>query len=111
MTYTTNAGPRHKLKLSAALGLASIVALIALPSHAMAAGSGGIDTNAGSGGIGADKQVYYVSIGGFDTHSAQMIGAGQPLLRPDGATAAAAQVPKTPTSTAVPSATSLGSNA
>ena len=44
MTYTTNAGPRHKLKLSAALGLASIAALIALPSQALAAGSGGIGT-------------------------------------------------------------------
>ena len=42
MTYTTKARPRRKL--SAALGLATATALIALPSSALAAGSGGVDT-------------------------------------------------------------------
>jgi hypothetical protein len=40
LTYTTQARPRRKL--SAALGLATIAALIALPSPAMGAGSGGV---------------------------------------------------------------------
>jgi hypothetical protein len=42
LTYTTKARPRRKL--SAALGLATTTALIVLPSSALAAGSGGIDT-------------------------------------------------------------------
>jgi hypothetical protein len=42
LTYTTKARPRRKL--SAALGLATTAALIALPSAAFGAGSGGIDT-------------------------------------------------------------------
>ncbi|MGH2954532.1 MAG: hypothetical protein ACRDK9_11065 [Solirubrobacterales bacterium] len=42
MTYTTKARPRRKL--SAALGLATASALIVLPSSAVAAGSGGVDT-------------------------------------------------------------------
>jgi hypothetical protein len=42
LTYTTKARPRRKL--SAALGLATATALIALPSSAFAGGSGGIDT-------------------------------------------------------------------
>lgn len=47
MTYTPKAGPRRKL--SAALGLATAAALIALPSSAIAAGSGGVGM-AGTGG-------------------------------------------------------------
>ncbi|MGH7608055.1 MAG: hypothetical protein ACREME_12025 [Gemmatimonadales bacterium] len=42
MTYTSKARPRRKL--SAALGLATATALIAFPSSAMAAGSGGVNT-------------------------------------------------------------------
>jgi hypothetical protein len=48
LTYTTKARPRRKL--SAALGLATVAALIALPSPAMGAGSGGV----GMGGTGDD---------------------------------------------------------
>ena len=40
MSYTSEASPRRKL--SAALGLASVAALIALPAPALGAGSGGI---------------------------------------------------------------------
>jgi hypothetical protein len=46
LTYTPNARPRPKL--SAALGLATVAALIALPSPALGAGSGGV----GPGGVG-----------------------------------------------------------
>ncbi len=42
MTYTSKARP--KKKLSAALGLATAAALIALPSSALGAGSGGVGT-------------------------------------------------------------------
>lgn len=42
MTFTSEARPRGKL--GAALGLATATALIALPSSALAAGSGGVDT-------------------------------------------------------------------
>ena len=31
-------------------------------------------------GINADKQIYYVRLGGFDTHDSQMANNGQPLL-------------------------------
>jgi hypothetical protein len=44
LTYTFKARPR---KLSAALGLATAAALIALPSTAMGAGSGGVGTGGG----------------------------------------------------------------
>jgi uncharacterized protein (DUF1501 family) len=33
-----------------------------------------------SGQVGADKQVYFVSLGGHDTHDNQMVNNGQPLL-------------------------------
>ena len=48
MSYTFPASPRRKL--SAALGLASVAALIALPAPALGAGSGGIGPGGGSGG-------------------------------------------------------------
>jgi cell wall-associated NlpC family hydrolase len=48
LTYTSEASPRSKL--SAALGLATVAALIALPSPAIGAGSGGV----GMGGAGND---------------------------------------------------------
>lgn len=31
-------------------------------------------------GINHERQIYYVRIGGFDTHDSQMVAAGQPLL-------------------------------
>lgn len=48
MSSTSEARPRRKL--GAALGLATTAALIALPSTALAAGSGGV----GMGGVGSD---------------------------------------------------------
>lgn len=48
MTYTFEASPRRKL--CAALGLATVAALIALPSPAIGAGSGGV----GMAGVGDD---------------------------------------------------------
>jgi hypothetical protein len=46
LSYTFRASPRRKL--SAALGLASIAALIALPTPALGAGSGGVGPGGGS---------------------------------------------------------------
>ena len=48
MSYTSEASPRRKL--SAALGLASVAALIALPTPALGAGSGGIGPGGAPGG-------------------------------------------------------------
>ena len=48
MSYTSEASPRRKL--SAALGLASVAALIALPAPALGAGSGGIGPGGAPGG-------------------------------------------------------------
>ncbi len=45
LTYTSNA---HRGKLRTALGLATIAAVCALPSHALAAGSGGVGTGGGT---------------------------------------------------------------
>jgi cell wall-associated NlpC family hydrolase len=49
LSYTSEASPRRKL--SAALGLAIVAALIALPSSALAASSGGVGPG-GSGTVG-----------------------------------------------------------
>ncbi len=49
MTYRNDSKSRHKLGLSAALGLAAITTLIAFPAGAQAAATGGI----GPGGTGA----------------------------------------------------------
>jgi cell wall-associated NlpC family hydrolase len=48
LSYRSEASPRSKL--SAALGLAGVAALIALPAPALGAGSGGIGPGGGSGG-------------------------------------------------------------
>jgi len=58
LTYTSKAGPRYKL--SVALGLATAAALIALPSSALAAGSGGV----GMAGAGGDAPTGVTTPGG-----------------------------------------------